>query len=68
MGCILCNIITCEEFKQGIKNPFYCKFKKERDRFSEELAYDIAINHPKIVRKINEYAKKAQAKRNGGQV
>lgn len=59
MGCILCNITSCEEFVQGpepaIKNPF---FLSEKEKFLEELAYDIASKHPEMVEKINEYAVK----------
>ena len=62
MGCVLCNITSCEEFVQGanppVKNPFYSKTEEEKDRFLEELAYDIASRHPELVRKINEHARK----------
>lgn len=62
MGCILCSITSCEEFIQGDRpsehNIFYCKTKKEREDFLEELAYDIAATHPEMVRKINRYVKK----------
>jgi len=59
MGCVLCNITSCEEFLQGgnppIKNPFYSKTNGEREQFLEELAHDIASQHPELVRKINGY-------------
>ena len=62
MGCLLCNITSCEEFVQGpkrpIQNPFYRKSEEELDQFLDELAYDIASRHPELVEKINSYAKK----------
>lgn len=57
MGCVLCNITSCDEFSQGenpsIKNPFYCKTEQERDEFLDELASDIVSRHPEMVERIN---------------
>lgn len=64
MGCVLCNITSCEEFPQGkdppIKNPFYCKTQREREELLKELAYDIASIHPELVRRINRYYRKVK--------
>mgnify|MGYP001588249047 CR=1 FL=1 len=62
MGCVLCNMLGCEEFLQGeepsLKNLFYCKTERERKGVEDELAYDIASCHPDLMRKINRYHKK----------
>jgi len=62
MGCVLCNITSCEEAVQGLgpsqKNPFYSKTKRGKEEFLKELAQDIATHHPEIVRKINRYAQR----------
>lgn len=61
MGCVMCNITNCEEFVQGpkpaIKNPFYCKTEGDLRQFLEDLAHDIASQHPEMVNKINGYVR-----------
>ena len=57
--CILCNIMTVDEFQQGPdppkKNIFYCKTKRERNEFIRELCSDIVVYHPEVVKMINLY-------------
>lgn len=56
MGCVLCNIISCEHFgteEDPQPNPFFCKTEREREEFLDELACDIVSRHPEIVERIN---------------
>ena len=66
MGCLLCNITSCNEFSQGddppVINPFHCQTRGRRRVFLDELAYDIAANHPEMVRRINLYVRKLTQK------
>ena len=60
MGCVLCNITNVKEAQQGkekaLVNPFYCPTEEEKKQFLDELAYDIAVRHPEMVKQINEFA------------
>ena len=59
MGCVLCNITNVENFGTEDKkkpNPFYCPTMREKKQFEGELAYDIAVRHPEMVKKINDFA------------
>ena len=61
MGCVLCNITSCEHLGTEAKpepNPFFCRTKQERKEFLDELAYDIASRHLGLVKKINQYVEK----------
>lgn len=52
MGCLLCNITNLKT-----TNKFYCKTQEEKKDFRDELAYDIARNHPEMVKLIEKYKK-----------
>ncbi len=57
MGCVLCNITNVKEFAgPPIGNPFFCPTEEEKKQFLDELAYDIAVRHPEMVKQINEFA------------
>jgi len=61
MGCVLCNITNTEYFdndKNKERNVFYCDTDEEKQEFLEELASDIAIRHPSLVKRINEIVHK----------
>ena len=58
MGCVLCNITNVDYFGTEAEkkpNPFYCETLKEREGFLIELAYDIAVRHPEMVKRINQF-------------
>ena len=77
MGCIICNILELfakmedREFEKIVnrKRYKYLNFKKEIEEYKEdlknEICNDIAVNHPKMVEKINQiYAKLKKEKQN----
>ncbi|RLG09682.1 hypothetical protein DRN73_09490 [Candidatus Pacearchaeota archaeon] len=74
MGCIICNILELfakmkdKEFEKIINRKKYkhLNSEKEIEKYKEalknEICNDIAINHPEMVKRINQIYKKHSKK------